>query len=35
MDIVGVQVVSEDKLDDAFNDMLPVTIVSIRMTLGG
>ena len=34
MNIVGVKEVSEDKLQDAYNDMVPVTNVSIRMTLG-
>ena len=33
INIVGVSEVSQDKFDDAFKNMLPVTNVSIRMTL--
>ena len=34
MNIVGVQEVSEDKLEDAYNDMVPVTNVSKDDTRG-
>ena len=33
INIVGVSEVSQDKFEDAFKNMLPVTYVSIRMTL--